>query len=45
MRMEKTTLSVSIQHNISIDYDSVIDLVDKIDKKAVEVLNGKIHRK
>jgi hypothetical protein len=45
MRIEKTSLSVSIQHNIDADHDSVIDFVDKIDRKAVEVINGKIHRK
>jgi len=45
IRIEKTSLSVSIQHNINTDHDSVIDFVDKIDKKAVEFINGKIHRK
>jgi hypothetical protein len=46
IRIEKTSLSVSIQHNInSDDDDGVIDLVDRIDKKAVEYINGKVHRR
>lgn len=44
IRIEKTTLSVSIQHNIGgVDEDGVIDLVDRIDKKAVEYINGKVY--
>ena len=42
MRVEKTSLSVSIEHDIDND-DDVIDLVDRIDKKALEYVNGKIH--
>lgn len=42
MRVEKNSLSVSIEHDIDND-DDVIDLVDRIDKKALEYVNGKIH--
>jgi hypothetical protein len=43
MRIEKTSLSVSIQHNVNTDDDGMIDLIDRIDKRAVEFINGKVH--
>jgi len=41
LKIEETTLSVSIQHSNTEDQDSVLTLIKDINRKALKIKNGK----